>query len=245
MPYLPDNKFLFIHIPKNGGKYVEDRLFISDSPGRNINQTNRPILSRTGKYILNHFSKRPKRYLRGMIDYSLVGQHLTLSEISILNLVDDLNIVDIVCISRNPFSRIISLFCHHTKSNKWNNRELEDFCRYWPSHKPVTEKHNILAHKRTQYEYIDNHFLGEKEISIFKLESLDIDAIANKYKLSRRSETSILKKKGLNALNNRTIEENSKREKLKLTPQAVRCVKAYYMIDFERFGYSSDYESLN
>ena len=242
MPYLPDNKFLFIHIPKNGGKYVEDRLFMSDNPGNNINQGNRSFLSKTGKYILNHFSKKSRMYLRGMIDYSLVGQHLTLSEISILNLIEDLNMVDIICISRNPFSRIISLFCHHVKSTRWNNRELEDFCRYWPYHKPATDRHNILAHKRTQYEYIDNHFLGNKKISIFKLETLDIDAIAKTYNLYTRSEKSIYRNKDSHLLSNRTNEEDLKKKNLKLSPLAVQYVKAYYMIDFEKFNYSSDYE---
>ncbi|QNI86957.1 sulfotransferase family 2 domain-containing protein [Synechococcus sp. ROS8604] len=242
MPYLPNSNFLFIHIPKNGGKYVEDRLFMSDNPGNNENQTNRSFLSNVAKYILNRYSKKSKLFLRGMIDYSLVGQHLTLSEICILNLIDNLHSKNIICICRNPYSRIISLFCHHVKPEKWNITELEHFCKYWPYHKPTSIKHNILAHKRTQYAFIDNYFLDNQKVDIYKLEDLDIDLIANKYKLHRIPETAIIPKNKLNPLNNRSYSENCKKQNLSLTPIAVKYVRDYYGIDFERFQYFTTYD---
>ena len=69
--------FIFIHIPKNAGKFVEDRYGLSDNPlkQRNINHRDN-LKSRIAGFAVKNFGSRiAKKHVKGMFEMSLVGQH--------------------------------------------------------------------------------------------------------------------------------------------------------------------------
>ena len=243
MPYFPSSKTLFLHIPKNAGKYIEDRFGMSTYPGREVNQPNRSLLSKLAKIALNLDSRMRKEYLAGMIDIGLVGQHLTLTEIIHLNLISDFNNIKIFTIARNPFTRIKSLYCHHQKASKWSDVDLEEFCKNWKTYRTASMRHNIIAHKRSQYDFVDNHHNQSLKVNSYKLEGLDIQEIANYIQLKVKTEQKFLRHGKLGvAFGYRKREDENKKKSLRLTAQSVKYVLNDYGIDFDFFSYSRDYE---
>ena len=142
---------------------------------------------------------------------------------------------------RNPFDRILSLFCHHTPSREWSVNNLESFTSSWPQHKPYGIRHNLLAHKRTQTEYVDNHFFNKCNIDIFKLEELSLTGLSHKYSIIPRSRNEYLKSKFHDSLGNRSKIESEIKKTLYLTPKAVDNVVDWYHSDFINFNYSKSY----
>ena len=79
MPFHKPSNLLFIHIPKNGGKTIEDAFYMSTKPGRAANQDKRSLISKVAKKTLSLINVDNHICLRGDLDCSLVGQHLTFS----------------------------------------------------------------------------------------------------------------------------------------------------------------------
>ena len=241
MPLNKASNLLFIHIPKNGGKVIEDSFYMSARPGKAANQNKRSLISKITKNTFSVLNNKNVTGLRGEIDVRIVAQHLTLSEIYFLNLVEDLNSIDIFTVVRNPYERLISLYCHHVKSVKWSNSDLEHFACYWPKFRNSGTRHNVLAHKRTQQEFVDNHFCKECKINVYKLEEVNVNDIAQRYSCSIRPKSTYLKSKFEDAIGNRSKEEIEKKKKLRLSRRAIQSILDYYESDFEAFNYSKEY----
>ena len=241
MPFNKTSNLLFIHIPKNGGKTIEDAFYMSTKPGKAANQDKRSFISKAAKKTLSLLNVDNHICLRGDLDCSVVGQHLTFSEIYFLNLVENLHEKQIFATVRNPFERILSLYCHHTPSRKWSVDNLEFFTSTWPQYKPYGIRHNLLAHKRTQTDFIDNHFFSQCNIDIYKLEELDLKSLSHKYSIIPRMKNEYFKSKFHDSVGNRSKMEKEMKDKLYLTQKAVDNVVDYYYHDFINFNYSKSY----
>ena len=133
MPISKEKNLIFIHIPRNAGKFIEDRYAMSDYPNLEKNQGDRTILSNIARAFIKLDGKKQlfaKSNARGLFDIGLVGQHLTLVEMQLYGLVPrDLNGFKVVTSVRSPYTRALSLYCHIVKQNKWDQSDFEDFCK--------------------------------------------------------------------------------------------------------------------
>lgn len=153
MAYDPQRKLLFIHIPKNAGKSIEDALgFVPkryiEQPGslrRPLNRMLKRLLFRT-----NH--PYPGDRLFGPLDVVLCAQHLGLPEIEALRLLTPaaLDETRIFTVVRNPFDRAVSVFHRFSASNN-----IEDFKLFWrDSESAHRADHHYAAFLRTQLSFL-------------------------------------------------------------------------------------------
>lgn len=181
MPFFDKYNCIFIHIPKNAGRSIEE-LLLDESGSANSGRRSRA--NRLATYFLRKTSSPiPKKHLIGTLDYTISAQHLTLAEIELLNLVSVDRIANCLkfCVVRNPYDRMISLIRHYRKHplspkgfvsppdpaeferaiDKWFDLDIYD--------------HNRLAHSRTQYSYTINS-RGTANIDVvLRYESLSQD----------------------------------------------------------------------
>lgn len=205
MPYYKKKHILFIHIPKTGGTSVEDTLKQGDV------QT---------MYSGKRNNLMPIQYLRHI---SL--QHQTFNNIfryrRFLPVKFD-NILRIISVVRNPYTRIISdLFFHklinlRTSTNRVN-RILKRYVRAMGS---KYDNHNL-----PQYKFITN-IKGKliKGLILIKQENLNSD-MKNKLNINiifnKKKNGEKRKRNYYNYLNN----------------DSIRLINRVYKRDFELFGY--------
>lgn len=155
MPFDARRNLLFVHIPKNAGKSLEVALGFATAREQRRYKW-RSTANRAGTAIQRYTSDpAASRRLWGIVDVTLAAQHLTLQEISLLNLVpvEAMRSANILAIVRDPYSRAISTYLHWRRSTKPpTSVEFEHFWEYWPKREP--RNHNELAHRRTQVDYL-------------------------------------------------------------------------------------------
>ena len=79
MPFNKISNLLFIHIPKNGGKTIEDAFYMSTKPAKQLIKTKK-LTSKAAKKTLSLLNVDNHICPRGDLDCSVVGQHLTFSK---------------------------------------------------------------------------------------------------------------------------------------------------------------------
>lgn len=157
MPVFPELRLLFIHIPKNAGRSVEQALLGargSPSSGR------RTVLNRVAHALQQLTRSRfAETHLIGTLDQVFAAQHLTLSEIQLLGLSPETvgeHAYRSFCVCRNPFDRVISSVFHFggigKDSQASNAATFERALDVWLD-RPLRD-HNERAHRRLQIEYI-------------------------------------------------------------------------------------------
>lgn len=171
MPYSQKHNVLFIHIPKCAGKSFEVALGIV-SKEEAIKYKWRSFFNRAGKFILNKTRDR-KAFHRiwGIWDMTLTLQHLTYTEIELLDILDQktLNNSIKVAIVRNPFDRAVSSYKHMGKEYG----SFKDFIEIYYAEQAIN--HNDLAHKRPQIDFIRSKDGGIAVDNIIRYESLEKD----------------------------------------------------------------------
>lgn len=116
MPYNPDRKLLFVHIPKTGGSSVE-RFFGMNQPDR--------LMSGDAKHNIDGIK--------------FASQHLRARDLE--NLYPDLvKKYYMFTFVRNPYDRVLSEYYYNHKKRNFNSEEFEDWFFHfykapWKDHK--------------------------------------------------------------------------------------------------------------
>jgi hypothetical protein len=171
MPYSIKHNVIFIHIPKCAGKSFEVAVGIASK--EEVSQYKwRSKINRLGKLILKKsYDSKALPRLWGVHDLTLALQHLTYTEIELLNLMSSelLSNALKVAIVRNPYDRAVSSFLHMGKDY---DSFLDFLQRYYTS---PNRDHNALAHKRLQVDYLRDKKGDIVVDNIIKFESLNED----------------------------------------------------------------------
>lgn len=184
MPYNKTHNWLFIHIPKNAGGSITNILLENPSG-------NRPIRPRADKLKMfslalarnatQRIGKGDLSTLNGAYPYTFSLEHLTYREIELLQLIpsDTLESAFKFCVVRNPWQRAVSSFYSHARHENYTS--FEEFCLHWFD--DSSRSHDELAHRRTQYDYIQN-LAGDPAMDfILRYESLDKDFAELRHRL--------------------------------------------------------------
>jgi len=228
--------FVFIHIPKNAGKFAEDRYGLSDNPlkQKNINPRDN-LRSRIAGFAVKTFNSRTaKKHAKGMFEMSLVGQHLTLIEMEAFGILNYKTAEDtIFTIIRNPFTRIVSLFYHHTLQENQNQKNFDKFCEEFPIDINPNMSHRLLAHKRNQCDFVKSFNAEiENKVIIIRFENLISDL--NKFEI----ENNLAPKVDVTSQNS-DINKRGKRPKYSQLENKFNrhLIIKNYENDFVRFNY--------
>ncbi|MBC2595616.1 sulfotransferase family 2 domain-containing protein [Ruficoccus amylovorans] len=223
MAYHQEKQLLFIHIPKNAGKSIESSLDLIDGiPGK------RSFPNRVAKFLLNKTQNQTlRKRVFGPYDYTLSGQHLTYSEIELLNIIPPAQRARAIkfAVVRNPYSRALSTYRHFKQ-----NTDLDGFKRFWAEASAYAgQDHNILAHLRTQKRFlIDiNGHLAIEEILRFESLEQDYTQFREKHQLQGKA----LKHIGAGGKINLQDFYDTEAQAL---------IKTLFAEDFEQFGYQAD-----
>lgn len=248
MPQNRSSKLVFIHIPKNAGKYVEDRFGLSFRAGGENNQLNRSMLSNLARALIRLDAKRQsfaKNSLTGMIDVGLVAQHLTLVEMQLYGFLapqlDDYNIFATV---RNPYTRMKSIYMHMTSPRERSQEHFENFAKHWSVNVSPNMRHNILAFKRKQVDFLrDINGNFATEVFIARVENLEEDLAA--YELRLNSPNVPNKSKFLVSPSTAKQHQAAShvpdaRQTIFISQVVKNWVYQNYTEDFDLLGYSKD-----
>jgi hypothetical protein len=246
MPCDQAQNIIFIHIPKNAGKFVEDHFGLSANPGRESNQLNRSLLSRCARALIKLDKKRQtyaKETLTGMIDVGLVAQHLTLVELQLFGFLDrDLSCKNLLATVRNPYSRMLSIFFHVTPPSHWTQKGFEDFAESWPVDVSHEMRHNVVAFKRRQVDFLrDINGVIPPNLFIARVEQLEVDllsfvnkSISKGIELKLTSSPAVMLPKATSSY--RKPKRHFK-PPLLMSEAAKRSIINNYKADFDVFGY--------
>jgi hypothetical protein len=235
MPYFSDKKILFIHIPKNGGMYVEKCLGIPDELVGRGTPTKTYWTTRVRTKLNEVLAALPhrkrdaslgRRYLYGYYGGGFPFQHASLEEIVQLRLVprETLEQCTVLAVHRHPLDRAISVYKYWGLSERMSFR---DYCARWlqaPEREDLTVTQ--LCHIRTQCSYIDTTSELASDVVVLPFEDLS------------RELGAFLDGRGME---NRTREVErvnvSRPQEIEPDPESVGIVEDVYSCDYDRFGY--------
>jgi hypothetical protein len=240
MPYFPDKNLLFIHIPKNGGTFVEKNLGIpvdwglEKKPSLHIEEeTKSSFLGQIKQNIRNLFptafpreeeqidwSFMQRKLIYGYFGEGFAFQHATLSEIIGMRLLppEILSSSRVISIHRDPLERAKSVF----KYWLWNEQfTFEEFCINYVDN-PWKGKltHSQLTHLRPQIDFISVDGQVPDWVELIPLGDI------SKW---------LLKNFGIE--NNKKINSSSSEIEVRVTDVCLDILKSRYAKDYEYFGY--------
>lgn len=230
MPVFHALRTLFIHIPKNAGRSIEEALLqgngTPDSGRRSLaNRAATLVQRRTGSDFV-------RTHLIGTLDHVFASQHLTYIEMSHLRLLPEevLSGYRKFCVCRNPYDRAVSTVLHFTseagEEPPATAPEFESRLKAWLD-RPKTD-HNLIAHDRPQSDYVldDRGRIAIETVLRFENLAEDFAALASSMALPEDALTWFGK------------ATRSRRYQDYFTPEARSLVERKYGEDLDRFGYS-------
>lgn len=225
MPLFFDPLLVFLHIPKNAGRSIED-VFLPAHDNQDWGRPNR--LNSAARYLLDRTrSDMAWRHRIGTQDITVAAQHLTYVEMEMLGLLPEQEPRAIFCVCRNPFDRAVSSVTHF-KGAPGDPREFERSLAEWLE-EPLSD-HNRRAHRRTQRAFVLDSKGADAATHVLRFESLqaDFDGMLADLGLSAKElpwRGKAGRGRDLSAL---------------YTPEAKRLVERAYGEDLEHFGYGFD-----
>lgn len=234
MPYFPKYNALFIHIPKNAGRSIENMLF----PHGVVSTSGKRSRSNRLAHYLQSVTDNPLAvdYLVGTRDISLSAQHLTLVEIEMMGLAPAPadNRPFTFCVVRNPYERAISSVLHfrtrfadlYTLDTKPTPGQIEVALDVWA--RLVPANHNHRAHRRPQADFVFNRQTANAMDMVLRFENLTQD-------FARLTEAL-----GVPDIALPWVGKSSTKHKdyaALFTPRAREIVENIYAADLELFGY--------
>ncbi len=187
MPIFHDLNLLFVHIPKNAGRSIEEALY---GNARAPHSGRRSFLNRAAHSLCLLTAPRDvTSNLVGTLDQVLVAQHLTYGEMDLLGLLpEDSSARFAVC--RNPYDRVVSSVSHFADARKHEAMpntpgEFERALQLWLDRAP--NDHNERAHRRPQIDFLLDR-RGERAVeTVLRYEELaqDFDAFMKSVGLPR------------------------------------------------------------
>ncbi|MEM6477739.1 MAG: hypothetical protein AAF841_06275 [Pseudomonadota bacterium] len=232
MPVFHTQKLLFIHIPKNAGKAVEDAFLQSGGDSR---IGHRSFFNRAAKYLLNKTaSSLPRTQLMGSYDYTFAAPHLTYAEIVKLGLLDraTLRALTPFSVVRNPFDRAASSIFHYFGAKiikkEMAIEDADAFSRAlatWLELEPGD--HNEHAHRREQFDYVTLDGKTPALPHLLRYENLqqDLDAFCTLREIEKPSLKWVGRRREVRDLGALYNDE------------AKRLVERHFGRDLEEFGY--------
>lgn len=257
MPRDHQRKLIYIHIPKNAGKYVEDRYGLSAFPGSGGNQPGRSFWGKLGRvcYRLDWKSQSlAVQRLAGVLDMALCASHLSLAEMQLLGFIptrlDDFSILVTV---RNPYTRLKSLYynhCHDSRFLPLTQENFECFAEIWPitpealaltKYEKDAWKHHRLVFRRKQADFIRT-VDGDIPSNLFiaRVENIEHDLLSfeNSSGLSSARHLSSNYYQHLAPHTSRGSRMHSKKPDLIISERVKQAVRMHYEVDFQVFGYA-------
>lgn len=232
MPVFHDLRTLFIHIPKNAGRSIEEALLqghgTPDGGRRNLGNRAATLLQRKTA------SSFASAHLIGTLDYAFAAQHLTYLEMSHLHLLpeDVLTEYRKFCVCRNPYDRAVSTVLHFAaeagEEPPATASEFESSLRAWLD-RPKTD-HNLIAHNRPQSDYVVDDRGRMAVETVLRFENLAED-------FSQFAASIGLREDSLTWFGKAT---RSRRYQDYFTSDARKAVEQKYGEDLERFSYAYD-----
>jgi hypothetical protein len=145
---------LFIHIPKNAGKSVEQAVGLVPEQDL-VDYQWRSTLNRLSTALQRMTrDKATRSRLWGILDYTLIAQHLTYSEIELLRLINEQALRSLVsfAVCRNPYDRAVSIYFHLAASDVDRTpANFQTWLRQWLDAEPTT--HSEVSFRRPQWMY--------------------------------------------------------------------------------------------
>lgn len=237
MPVFHQHRLLFIHIPKNAGRSIEEALLkgdgTPDSGRRNLINRGATWLRRKSE------SRHPTEYQIGSLDYTFASQHLTYNEMSHLRLVPDqvLKSYPSFCVCRNPYDRAVSTVLHFAKETNsiapQTAAEFEHHLIAWKE-RPKSD-HNLIAHDRSQSDYIldDRGKIAVEHILRFESLGTEYEALMERLNIPSPSLTHFGK------------ATRAREYTHYFTPHSRRLIEEKFGEDIERFQYAFDQNNVS
>ncbi len=244
MPYFHRNKVLFVHIPKNGGSYVESVLGGTSVKHWHLNRSpscpslKSRLLSSIGYTSLKSFLTNKRSQIKDHSISDIFGynigkfalQHSTLSEMFALGLVNPSLISKSFCfaVTRDPVQRCLSIYRYWGYSKSMS---FEDFCfsviddRY--RYLNIRLSHTQRTHLRPQSDFlILSSGLIPEWLHLIDLEDLTPFLLKHSTELNWSDFN----------LSNRAFNK-SRQSELSISSDALSVIKRVYHADFELFSY--------
>lgn len=223
MPFFPDQALLFLHIPKNAGRSVEDAFL----PSHDNADWGRPNWVNCAARLMLDMSRSDfaHRHVVGTQDIAVAAQHLTYAEMELLGLLPEEKPRATFAICRNPYDRAVSSVTHF-KGKQDDAASFEQALSEWLD-APLTD-HNLRAHRRTQRAFVVDTHNRPVTSHVLRFEKLqaDFDAFVQELGLADRTlpwRGKASRARDLGAL---------------FTPASKAMVEREFGEDLEHFGYS-------
>lgn len=232
MPYFPELKILFIHIPKNAGGSVERALSDVDAHFRvrgpdRYRRFSCRIIRKLVRFGNQRVSEGQYFYGRELIPVTL--EHLTFDEIMSMRFLNPIDIKNtrVMYVVRNPFTRLVSLFHSHNRKDKYSS--FSDFVSKWLLQDRLC-LHDEWSHRKRQSEFVE----GLSEANPFEVTCLRFEDFQESFQSWLYAATA---RKAEVPHAHRSNRKCKRWEEFYRDQGVIREVYNYYQDDFINFNY--------
>lgn len=211
--FLEKEKIIHLHVPKTGGSSIEHYLIDKyNLPSNHDFSKSTDVDKKT--YLLAGPNKNDS--LSHSYHHMTLNQIIECKKINII----ELKSYKIICVVRNPYTRIISDLCYWKLLNIENKNNLLNIIKDYLNNNKIYDNHKVPQYK---YLEINNSIYKGDNLKIIKFENLNFEI-----KLLGYSDFNIHENK--NECGDYDFSNL-------LTSEIKNMIYDYYKKDFELFGY--------